>query len=533
MTRTNHHVTRRALLRMAGPVAAALAAPRIAGAAGAKKPNIILFLTDDQGWTDTSVPMMRGRADSRSDYYRTPALERMARKGMVFSNAYSPAPVCTPTRTSIQFGKTPARLRQTVVHDVVGSSCKAQTSIAQMVKAADPHYVTAHFGKWDTATIHSPDDVGYDPSDGPMGNYHGDYRALDDKRPLPEDNPKRIFSLTKRATAFMARCARAQRPFFMQVSHYALHVQHDALTGTIEKYRALPRGKKCTQKDYDDPPPPRNAWMLLYAAMTENLDTGLGMLLEAIDELGIAGSTYVIFTSDNGGGFKGNAPLKGGKANLWEGGIRVPTVVRGPGVKAGCHCDVPIAGWDFFATISDLVGNANPLPDGLDGGSLRPLFEKGNDGDVKRHTEGLVFHFPWYGNLPMSAIRLGDFKLVKNLNTGETRLFNLAKDIGESTDLSKSMPDKAQELHRRLTSYLKAVDAENIEDMRAARKAELLAHRKRTTKEIEELRQSLAKAPTGEEKERLKKQLAERQKRLTTHEAALQRLEKARHLTSW
>jgi len=218
-----------------------------------------------------------------------------------------------------------------------------------LLKAADARYVTAHFGKWGFPP-RRPGHAGYDVTDGHTNNADGDWLSKKDGQGLPADDPKRIFRLTKRATAFMAECVGAHRPFFMQVSHYALHVQHQALEETVAKYRTLPRGKKCTAKDYADPPPPQNGWMLLYAAMIENLDTGLGTLLEAIDDLGIADSTYVIFTSDNGSGFRGNAPLKGGKANLWEGGIRVPTLVRGPGVKAGCQCDVPIAGWDFFPT---------------------------------------------------------------------------------------------------------------------------------------------------------------------------------------
>ncbi len=530
--------TRREFLRAAGLGAAAVTAPVLArGApAPARKPNIILVLTDDQGWTDTSVRMMAGRDDSRSDFYRTPALERMAAAGMVFSNAYSPAPTCTPSRGSIQFGKTPARLRQTVVHDVLamsrGIDCKDEVSIPQMVKAADAKYVTAHFGKWGFPP-RPPEHAGYDVTDGKTNNADGDWISKKDGKVIPPDDPKRIFSLTKRANAFMAKCVKAGRPFFMQVSHYAAHVQHMALKKTIEKFRKLPRGKKCRPQDYADPPPPQNAWALLYAAMIEDLDTGLGMLLDKIDDLGIRDNTYVIFTSDNGSGFRGNAPLTGGKASLWEGGIRVPTVVCGPGVKRGTRCDVPIAGWDFFPTISDLVGNRKPLPKGIDGGSLRPLFEKGNKGKIQRGTEALIFHFPWYGNLPTSAIRLGDYKLIKNLNTGETRLFNLVKDIGESNDLSKSMPDKAAELHKKLAEYLKAVDAEKSEDMRAARKKELLEHAKRTTKEIEDLRERIRKSTNTAERHELENRLKRKRKQLKNHGDALERLAKAARMTSW
>jgi len=445
----------------------------------ADNPNIILVLADDLGWTDTSVRMMAERPDSRSEFYHTPALDRLAREGMVFSNAYSPAPTCTPTRSSIQFGKTPARLRQTVVHDVLakkrGIDCADEVSIAQMIKSVDPSYVTAHFGKWGFPP-RRPETAGYDATDGNTNNGDGDYRSVKDRTPLPADDPKRIFSLTQRANAFVEQQVRAGRPFFMQVSHYAVHVQHHALDATIQEYQQkMLAGQKPRPED------------TLYAAMIEDLDTGFGMLLDKLDQLGIADNTYVIFTSDNGGGFRSNAPLRGGKANLWEGGIRVPTIVRGPGVMAGAQCDVPIAGWDFWATIRDLAGGGSTPPDGIDGGSLLPLFEQGNKGRVQRGMEALVFHFPWYDNLPMSAIRLGDCKLIKNLNTGETRLFDVVKDIREQRDLSQDMPGKTESLHTMLTQYLQSVSAETIADMRSARQEELIRFIARTQSEIDTL----------------------------------------------
>lgn len=523
--------TRRDFLKAMGVGLGAVALPGYAtlaqGASGKKgkaKPNIILFLTDDQGWTDTSVQMMAGRADSKSDFYQTPNLEKLAKEGMIFSSAYSPAPVCTPTRTSIQFGKTPARLRQTVVNDVIGSDCKDEISIAEMVKSANPNYVTAHFGKWDVASIRRPKDVGYDISDGPMGNFHGDWRALDDRRPLPEDNPKRIFSLTKRANNFMQEQVKAGRPFYMQVSHYAVHVHHDALRETIEKYLSA---RRMADKNLLAGKPP--GW-IVYAAMIENLDTGLGMLLNKVDELGIKDNTYVIFTSDNGGGSgRGNKPLKGSKANLWEGGIRVPTVVRGPAVRAGCYCDVPVAGWDFLPTIADLIGNKKPLPDGIDGGSLRPLFEKANKGKIKRGTEPLIFHYPWYDRVPMSAIRLGDYKLIKNLNTDEIRLFNLSEDIGENNDLSGSMPQKTKQLHKKLMDYLKAVNAETIEAMRQGRSKQLHKSMTQTNKQIQQLQESIKKATSKLEKEKIGKKLKEQQRFMEINKNGMERLERGPH----
>ncbi len=440
----------------------------------ADKPNIVLVFTDDQGWTDTSVQMMSDLPESRSDYYQTPALESMAREGLVFSNAYACAPTCTPSRAGMQFGKTPCRLRQTIVHDVLaaerGIDCKDEVSLAEMVKRADADYITGHFGKWGFHP-RSPEHAGFDSSDGNTNNGEGDYLVVKDKTPMPEDDPKRIFSVTRRANEFMEKQVAADRPFFMQVSHYAVHVSNRARKETIEKYRQLPRGKKVIQRDFENPP--RNSSIFAYAAMIEDLDTGVGSLLEKIETLGIKENTYVIFTSDNGGSFRNNNPLRGGKAQLWEGGIRVPTVVVGPGVKRGETCDVPIAGWDFYATINDLIGG-DPLPEEYDGGSLREVFEKSNHGTIDRGTQELIFHFPWYGGtLPMSAIRDGDFKLVMNLHTQEVQLYDLIKDIGETTDLVAQMPERAEQLHNRLLTYLEEVGAEDIDDMFDARIREL------------------------------------------------------------
>ena len=537
MRRTNSWLTRREALKLSGMSVASLVVSRFAEAKSAvkAKPNVILVFTDDQGWADTSVQMLADRPDSKSDFYQTPALARMAKRGMIFSNAYSPAPVCTPSRGSVQFGKTPARLRHTVVHDILARSrcidCKDEVALPQMIKAADSSYLTAHFGKWGFPP-RSPKHSGYDVSDGNTNNGDGDWTSGKNKKPLPPDDPKRIFSVTKRATAFMEKCTKASRPFFMQISHYAVHVQHFARPETVEKYRKAPRGKKCNQKDYDTPPPKQNAWAPLYAAMIEDLDTGLGMVLDKIRELGIDENTYVIFTSDNGGGFRGNAPLRGGKANLWEGGLRVPTVICGPGVKPGTWCNQPIAGWDIYPTVADLIGNTKPLPDGLDGGSIRPLFSDPEKGKVKRGVDAFVFHFPWYAGTPMTAIRMGDYKLVKHLNTGELRLFNLGEDIGETNDLSKSMPEKTKTLQDKLKRYIRDVDAEDIRDMRAARRAELLEYKARAKKNIDKIRKAIRDA-SRQDKKALQEKLRQEQKRMKAHQSGLDQLERGRHVTSW
>jgi len=502
-----------------------------------ERPNIILILTDDQGWTDTSVAMIRGCDDSRSDFYRTPALERLAREGMVFSSAYSAAPTCTPSRASLQFGKTPARLRQSVVHDSLAASrgidLHDETSIAQAIKSADRGYVTAHFGKWGFHP-RTPEHALYDVTDGNTNNGEGDYLSVRDRTPLPEDDPKRIFSVTQRALRFMTDQVAADRPFFMQVSHYAVHVDTQARPETVARVRNYPRGKKCTDTDYADPQPRPGKTIIHYGAMIEDLDTGVGLLLAKLDELDIADNTYIIFTSDNSGGFRGNGPLRGGKANLWEGGIRVPTVVRGPGVKRASQCDVPIAAWDFLPTVCDLIGSAQPVPDGVDGGSLRDLFARGNDGNITRGTEPLVFHFPWYGGAtPTSAIRLGDYKLIKNLSTGETRLYNLADDLGETNDLSTAMPDKTRELQKHLTDYLASVDAETLADMLAARRAELDGYIARSQDWIETFSKRLTETGDEQERRRLEEQIAGHRRMIEANRATIEREATNRAQAKW
>jgi arylsulfatase A-like enzyme len=518
-------------------------------AASRERPNFVIFYTDDQGWADTSVRMMKDRADSASDFHRTPHLERLAREGLVFSNAYSPAPTCTPSRISIQYGKTTARIGQTVVHDVLakkrGINCAEERSLAHVIKAADPRYVTAHFGKG--MAIRRMDASGYDitdedePGDSGNGNFHGDWVGVKDKRPLPADDPKRIFSLTRKATAFIRDRAGDRRPFFMMVSHYAVHVHHAALASTIEKYRALPRGAACGDRDYAPPEEmPKGyrigSWALQYAAMIENLDTSLGSIMDALDHAGIAGDTYVVFTSDNGGGFRrSNGPLSGGKARLLEGGLRVPTVVRGPGVLRGEHCDVPVVQWDLLPTLHDLCGSREPLPADVDGGSWRAVLERGNEGEVRRPNPFLVFHYPYYAGAPVSAIRMGDYKFLRQLQTGETRLHDVARDLGEKRNLVDEMPGKARGLASLLDGYLREVDAEKLEDMYAARFAELAEYRRRLLEvEVPKCEARLRKARDPREIAKLKAQLADlRGPRLERLDRQIRNTHENRRKTGW
>jgi len=310
----------------------------------------------------------------------------------------------------------------------------------------------------------------------------GDWAILG-KEKLPADNPKRTNEVTESVVEFLEDQAKRGNPFFMQVSYYAVHVSYDAQESTIEKYRNLPRGKYCVDADYETPPPTNNDWMLMYAAMTEELYRGLSSILDKLEELNMDEDTYVIYVSDNGACFRGNRPLSGGKGNIWEGGIRVPTVVMGPKVKKGSYCDIPIAGWDFYATINDIIGG-DPLPPEYDGGSLLNVFERGNRGRIERSTPELIFHFPWYGHtMPASAIVDGNMKLIINLHTGETKLFDLVKDIAEQHDLSMKYPKRSAELKAKLEAYLMDVEAESLEAMYEARVEQIDGEVKRARSE--------------------------------------------------
>ena len=449
-----------------------------------ERPNFVIVYVDDLGWADTSVRMMENDPESASDFHQTPHLEALAERGMTFSHGYAPAPTCTPSRKSIQFGKTPGRLGYTFVHDVLALQRKLEwkdeVSLADVLKTTDSRYVTAHFGKG--MGNEQMTTIGYDVTDefdgnAANGNFHGEYLGLKDRTSLPPDNPKRMRELEERSVAFIEEHA-GERPFLLMVSHYAVHVPHAARADLIEKYRNLPRGKYLKDEDYlpvKEMPPGMtiHSWRLQYAAMLDELDQGLGAMVEAVREAGQEANTYFIFTSDNGGGLGPNGTLRGGKANLYEGGLRVPFVVAGPGVKAGVQCDVPVVQWDLLPTLHDLADGEQPLPEDLDGGSLRDVFERGNEGSVERPVEGFVFHYPCYFAPPLSVIRLGDYKLMEHLLTGEQKLFNVATDYREEHNLIYEERERALEMKTVMAAYLESINAEEIQDVYEARMAEL------------------------------------------------------------
>lgn len=417
-------------------------------------PSFVVILSDDQGWSGTSQPMLPGRPDSASDYHRTPALERLAARGMLFTDGYAPAPYCCPTRRSLQVGQGPAR--HEYQRDRAGwpAAYRRQLNLPRMFRAADARYRTAHLGKWDHRYDGiSPEDQGYDVSDGVTSNATGGGR--DAGGSSVRDDPKLIRSLTERAAAFLEEQARAGRPFYLQVSHYAVHLQIQHSAEALAAVQARPVGRKHHLPGF--------------AAMTEDLDAGVGRLLERLDALGLSGRTYVIYLSDNGArptlpgaeerGPGLNHPLRAGKGTVYEGGLRVPFIVAGPGVRPGSVSRVPVTGLDLLPTFADLAGYPRPLPPEVDGGSLRAVWHGGGVGEVRRPRPYLVFHQA-VDRRAQTALRRGDLKLIKHWTTGETELFDLARDLGETTNLAASRPAEAAELEGLLRTFVAEVGAE-------------------------------------------------------------------------
>jgi len=435
-----------------------------AGAALAA-PNFILILADDLGWSSLSTTMDLTKPNARSDYYRTPNVDELADRGMRFSNAYAAAPVCSPTRYSIQFGKTPARLHRTR-SDKPNRVDHSQQSIAQVLKSIDPSYRTAHFGKWHIDV--DPGALGYDVHDGMTNNRAGGF--VDDASQWHgsvDDDAKRVDSLTRRAIDFLEDAVARDQPFYLQLSHYAVHSNIEYSEASFAQLGDREPGALHSNRGY--------------AAMLHDLDASIGTLLRAYEALGLADETYVIFTSDNGGmpvipmelnlgrpyqrGL--NSPLLRGKWDLTEGGIRVPFIVIGPGIAPGAQSNTAVVTYDLLPTLADLAGGTPNLPTDIDGGSFSGVLTDPS-ATVSRPAEGLIFHYPHYNrvgmNEPHSAIRLGDYKLIHFPVSERSLLFDLRRDTSEITDLSARKPELRAKLEEQLNSYLQSVDAERPED---------------------------------------------------------------------
>lgn len=441
--------------------------------------NFVVVLVDDLGWTDLAC--------FGSEYYETPHLDQLAAEGVRFTNGYAACAVCSPTRAAVQTGRYPARLFVTdwirsrfqggQIPDDGINPCLRPTdqwrgknlrvppnalwmesdeiTIAEALKPAG--YASCYIGKWHLGTDPwYPTEQGYDFNYG--GCDYGQPPSYFDPFNQPngrhESLREGIFNLpgrekgqylTDRETDEAVKFIRdhSDQPFFLCLAHYAVHTPIQAKADVTAKYEAK---EKTNQKNAK------------YAAMVESVDDAMGRVLGTLEELELTEQTVIIFTSDNGGlkGPTDNAPLRSGKGYPYEGGIRVPWIVRWPGVTgAGTTNETPITSTDIFPTIVKAAGLALPSDRELDGLDLKPAL---TGGTVDRET--LFWHFPHYRHDPgpYSIIREGDWKYIKWYE-GPVALFNLKDDLGESTNLAEQMPDKVEDLDAKLMAHLKSLDA--------------------------------------------------------------------------
>ncbi|MGE9269372.1 MAG: sulfatase [Verrucomicrobiales bacterium] len=421
----------------------------LATSAWATKPNIVFIYADDMGWTGTSIEMIQGQAKTKSDYYQTPHLEKLAAEGTVFSQAYSPGPMCTPSRAGVLTGKTPAELRITTPgggrldtsHSMIPPKTTTQLpedipTIGTLLKRSG--YRTALLGKWHLGRKGDAGDYGFDLHDGPTAN--------EDQG--THDDPKEIFSLTKRGIEFMKESVQTDTPFYLQLSHYAVHTPIQSRPKSIQFFERTDRGEIHTDPQY--------------AGMTQDLDDSVALIRRALEELHITETTYLVFMSDNGAPGNSrrphNAPLNKGKGSLYEGGIRVPLIICGPGVKRG-YCTEPVSGTDLLATFARWAETEVANEESHD---LTPLLT--HTSNSFKRDRALLFHYPHYGKgpaqKPQTALISGNWKLLKDWESGTCELFDLASDLGEKLDVSAREPKRFAAMDQMMKQRLAATRAQ-------------------------------------------------------------------------
>jgi arylsulfatase A-like enzyme len=450
-------------------LAALLLAPMAALHAAEPKPNIVLILADDLGWSDLGC--------YGADLHETPHLDRLAKQGVRFTDAYAMS-VCTPSRAALLTGKHAARLHMTIwsegsqggpknrkliqadsLHDLPHT----ETTLARHLH--DAGYLTALVGKWHLGdAAHYPEAHGFDVNIGGtqwgapntfFWPYSGSGRFGPEFRYVPHlEFGKPGEYLTDRLTDEALRVIdhSGDQPFFLYLAHYAPHTPIEAKADDVRHFETKRR-------------PGQHHQNAVYAAMVKSLDDSVGRVLDHLKQRGLEQNTIVIFTSDNGGYIgvdrragqtvpvTSNAPLRSGKGSLYEGGIRVPLIVRWPGVTPeAAECREPVVLMDLFHTLRP-AGSS-----GSDGVGLRPLLK---DPAAKLGRDALFFHYPHYyeTTTPVGAIRAGDWKLLEYLEDGRIELYHLKDDPGEKTDLAPQMPDKAASLLQQLHHWRTQVGA--------------------------------------------------------------------------
>jgi arylsulfatase A-like enzyme len=422
-------------------------------------PNIVFVLIDDLGWMDLAC--------QGNKLVETPHLDRLAAQGMRFTSAYSAAPVCSPTRAAILTGQSPAKLHITnhtpdradftprdaklLPAEMLNHLPLEHVTIAERLHAAG--YATGFFGKWHLSgggrgqAEFEPTRQGFDVNVGGCGfggppTFFDPYKIpnLPDRRD-GEYLPDR---LADEAIHFMR--ANRERPFLLFLWNYTVHWPMEAPQKLIEKYA-------------DRKGPGLNDTR--YGAMIEAMDAAIGRVLGELDALKLTDNTLVVFTSDNGGfgGVADNRPLRAAKGFLYEGGIRVPLIVRWPGVvKPGTTCDVPVVSMDFYPTLLD-AARLDLESEPIEGVSIAPLLR----GADKLDREAIYFHYPNYAwhrsNRLGSAVRAGNLKLIENFDDGSVELYDLERDLSERHNLAAEMPDAAARLKDLLAAWRKNVNA--------------------------------------------------------------------------
>ncbi len=454
--------------------------------ASAAPPNVLFILADDLGWSDTQLY-------GKTTYYQTPNIERLSKRGMTFTRAYSASPLCSPTRSAVLTGLSPARtgittpnchLPQVVLQVTVPkSAAAAQKSVqpdpvtrlktdyrtlAETLKEAG--YATGHFGKWHLGSEpYSPLQQGFDsdlphhPGPGPAGSYVAPWKFKDFDHDPNVPNQHIEDRMAQEAVAWMEKHKNqhGDQPFFMNYWMFSVHAPFDAKKALIEKHRA-----RVDSNDQQRCP--------TYAAMIESMDDAVGTLLDALDRLNLADNTIIVFTSDNGGNMysevdgevpTSNRPLRGGKASMFEGGTRVPCVISWPGVTAGgSRNETLVQSEDYFPTLLDGLGIKRATDQRFDGTSVFAAL-KGES-----LNRGAIFqYFPHSPPVPewlppSVSVHRGDWKLIRVFYGGDNGahrylLFNLRDDLSETRNLAKQKPDLVKELDDLIDGFLKDTGA--------------------------------------------------------------------------
>jgi arylsulfatase A-like enzyme len=462
--------------------------------AAAEQPNVIVLLADDLGWADLSC--------YGSTFHESPHLDKFAAQGMRFTQAYSSSPYCSPSRAAIMTGRHPARVKITDYIPSNGKSGKLlpaemkmelpleEVTIAEVLR--DAGYATWHVGKWHLGEAgFYPENQGFQVNiaghaGGLPPSYFWPYgNKSNEAVPKPKgggyhsrgvpglvEGGKEGEHLCDRLTSEAMKLIeqrKPDRPFFLYLPFYDVHTPIMAKTELVAKYKSkaaklgLPAVKDDVRTYREGDPAhgtdkvrelPEEQANPTYAAMIETMDTNIGRLMAKLDEIGITNDTLILFTSDNGGhSVTSNRPLRGGKGWLYEGGVREPWIVKWPGVtKPGSVCNVPVMNTDILPTVLEACGLPAKPDLHKDGVSFASLLR----GDAKPVHDALFWHFPHYGNHgsgPCSSVRIGDWKLIHWIEDDSVKLFDIAADLGEKTDVAAQHPDRVKELRARLEAW--------------------------------------------------------------------------------